>query len=342
MDGSFTDCNVLNDRSFIAVLLLDGFSSLSLGAIMEPFAMARSEFPGHLPEMRLVGFTDRCVRSASGMEVMCGLDAETVLEKMFGPCGPQSMIICGPTDTPYKRDKRLIDLLRKVSRSGTHICGIGNVTWAMAEAGLLGNSGATVHWKSLAVFQEANPSTDTRNALFVTNGSVGTCAGELATLDMIIQLISVNAPQAVRKVMNRLLISQPRLGSSLQPGSQCERLRHLPPILSQAAKTMAENIEYPLSTSEIAGRCNCSLRQIERLFRKYLNSTPKQYYDSLKVERAIELISQTDLPLREVALASGFQALATLAKKLKQIHGKTPNEIRDLLARSEFGKLLEA
>ncbi|MBZ0124119.1 MAG: helix-turn-helix domain-containing protein, partial [Roseovarius sp.] len=183
--------------------------------------------------------------------------------------------------------------------------------------------------ETLAAFGESCRRTDACNALFVADGGGGSCAGELATLDMIVDMISAHAPGAAEDICNRLLVSYPRPGNLVQPGSQQDRLRHVPELLSQAARIMAREIENPLCATRIAEDCGISVRQLERLFRKHLGVSPMQYYSSLKVERALELVSQTDLALHEIAFACGFASPAALARKFRRTFGITPSQWRD-------------
>jgi AraC family transcriptional regulator, glycine betaine-responsive activator len=327
MDGDFCINGHSVARDWIAVLILDGFSVLSLGAITEPFEQMRLDLPDLAPELRLTGLTSRSVLSASGVEVACGLDGTTLENTLFSSAAPQAIIICGPTHT-RSRDESFTPLLRKAKRSGAALYGIGSVAWSMADAGLLTGKTATVHWKSLTAFCESSPLSETSNSLYVTSEQGGSCAGELATLDMIINMITARAPHAAEEICNHLLVSHPRMGSIAQPGSQQERLRHVPPTLSQAARLMAGKIEAPLTGHQVAAGCRVSLRQLERLFRKHLRMSPMQYYTDLKVERALELVSQTDLPLEEVAIASGFTSSGMFSKKFKKSLGITPTQFR--------------
>lgn len=315
-------------KSWIAVLLLDGFSSLSLGGITEPFALLQQQLPDATPSLRVIGLSSPSVRSASGIEVSCEMDGDDLSTVLFTSGAPMAIIVCGPTHTQYCEEKSTIALLRKAKRSGVALFGVGRIAWGMADAGLLKGRDATVHWKSLAAFAESCQMTDTRNALFVTDESGGSCAGELATLDMTINMIAAWAPEAATEICNQLLVSHPRKGSTAQPGSQQERLRHVPGMLSRAAQIMAREIENPLNGSRIAAECGISVRQLERLFRRHLGTTPLQYYTALRVERSLELVSQTNLSLQEIAFAAGFTSVGTFSKKFKLMLGITPTQLR--------------
>ena len=56
------------------------------------------------------------------------------------------------------------------------------------------------------------------------------------------------------------------------------------PGLLECIELMEANIEQPLSTIELAELIHISKRQLERLFRRYLRTTPARYYLTLRLE----------------------------------------------------------
>jgi AraC family transcriptional regulator, glycine betaine-responsive activator len=78
--------------------------------------------------------------------------------------------------------------------------------------------------------------------------------------------------------------------------------------LTMIAQLMEQNIERPLSLTQISAAAQLSRRQIERLFKRYLNSVPQRYYLQLRLRRARELLLQTSMPIIEIASACGFQS----------------------------------
>jgi transcriptional regulator GlxA family with amidase domain len=67
-----------------------------------------------------------------------------------------------------------------------------------------------------------------------------------------------------------------------------------------------------------------STRQLERLFRRYLNRSPKRYYMETRLARARNLLMQTEMSIIEVALASGFSSPSHFSKCYRALYGGTP------------------
>lgn len=313
----------------IAIVLLDGFSTLSLGSVLEPFSELAELRPNMAPQPKLVGLDSRRVRSNAGAVVTCDLDGVDLCERLG--CGrvPRSIVLCSHRTARPNASQLLVSLLHALVRHSVPIYAIGGVSWILAETGLLKSGPGTVHWSSCAAFAETHRELHTAETLFATSGSVTTCAGELATLDMVLQLIASISRTAASETADLLLVSNVRLGGATQPGSQSSRLRNVPAAVSRAVRKMSENIETPVRLTEIALDCGASLRSLQRLFRKHLSMTPAQYYVGLRLERAHQLLTQTDMDVIDVAVACGFKSGKHMSARFRRHYNTTPRLLRE-------------
>ena len=105
-------------------------------------------------------------------------------------------------------------------------------------------------------------------------------------------------------------------------------VRH--PKLLAVIQQMEENLEEPLARSELARSTGLSTRQLERLFRKYLNRSPARYYLELRLDKARLLLLQTNMSVIDVALACGFVSASHFSKCYRDFFGRTPRKERGL------------
>ena len=84
------------------------------------------------------------------------------------------------------------------------------------------------------------------------------------------------------------------------------------------------NISEPLALTDIAAISNLSRRQIERLFRQNLARSPARYYSELRLDRARHLLLQSNLPIVDVAIASGFVSASHFSKCYRDQFGRSP------------------
>lgn len=188
---------------------------------------------------------------------------------------------------------------------------------------------AAVHWSSLEAFSETNLLFEAQNTLFVTDGRITSGAGELASLDMVIDFIATEfGRETANRICDYLLVSFPRSRNTIQPGSPGNRLRHYPPVVRSIVHMMSATLEDPHSMKDIAEAHGVSQRQMERLFKKHVDCAPRKYLRQLQLELAHQLCEHTEMPIIEVALASGFTNQSALSKHFKMEFGRSPRSFR--------------
>ena len=65
-----------------------------------------------------------------------------------------------------------------------------------------------------------------------------------------------------------------------------------------------------------------------RQFRATFGETPHRYLQRRRVERAMELLRETDRPVTEICLDVGFHSLGTFSRVLREIVGESPSSYR--------------
>jgi AraC-like DNA-binding protein len=99
-----------------------------------------------------------------------------------------------------------------------------------------------------------------------------------------------------------------------------------------AARRVREYVETHLSESidlaALAAIAGLSVFHFARAFKQTAGVTPHHYLVKRRVERAQEMLARTELPLPEVALATGFSDQSHLARHFRQFLGMTPGQFR--------------
>jgi transcriptional regulator of acetoin/glycerol metabolism len=103
--------------------------------------------------------------------------------------------------------------------------------------------------------------------------------------------------------------------------------------LSPAAmRRVREYVDAQLGVSmdlaTLAGVAGVSLHHFARGFKQSIGVTPHHYLTQKRVERAQDLLSNTDLSVSEIALAVGFSDQSHLARHFRQMLGVTPGQFR--------------
>jgi transcriptional regulator GlxA family with amidase domain len=130
------------------------------------------------------------------------------------------------------------------------------------------------------------------------------------------------------QVAEQFLHARPRQGHAPQRMELRERLGVSHPKLLAAIAEIEANLAEPLPRAALARAAGLSTRQLERLFRIYLNCTPSQYYLEARLKHAQILLAQTSMPILEVAVACGFASASHFAKCYRSLFSHSPRAER--------------
>jgi AraC family carnitine catabolism transcriptional activator len=216
------------------------------------------------------------------------------------------------------------------ARAGVTLGALDTGAFILAEAGLLKGKRATTHYEHIDALKELYPETDTVEDLFVFDGKLVTCCGGSAATDFALHIIRSMHGDSLANAAARYLFHQslrPQ-GTSQNPGSIEPLGSTAPSVLKRAIKLMEENLEDPLSIPQICKRVRLSQRQLDRLFGQFVRKSPVLYYRDIRLDRARGLVTQTDMRLSEVAVASGFSSQAHFSRAYRERFGLAPRSDR--------------
>lgn len=312
-------------RTFVFVLLRE-FTLLSFTGAVEPLRLANRMSGKPLYNWRVLSETGEAVESSSG--IVIGVDSE------LDECGRDDVVlICGGTNIQSNTDKRLLNWLRREARRGLAIGGLCTATHTLAEAGLLDMRRATIHWENQDSFREQYEEVDLTKSVFVADGNRYSTAGGTSSIDLMLSIIASDHGETLANaVADQLIYSTIRTDQDQQRLSIPTRIGVRHPKLAQVVQMMEQNLEEPISPSVLASDVGLSTRQLERLFRRYLNRSPKRYYMELRLQKARNLLMQTDMSVINVALACGFASPSHFSKCYRAHYDTTPYRERGSMA----------
>lgn len=307
----------------VGFLLLPGFALMSYAAAVEPLRAAN----------QLAGRPlYRWWHAAPGDEPAIASNGAAVLPDFkFGSDEnrPDLVLVCAGGNPAAFEDKRTFSWLRKLASRGVIIGGVSGGAFILAKAGLLRGRRCTVHWEHAPALQEAFPDIELSRSLFEIDADRITCAGGVAGLDMMVALINRDHGYELgTAVSDWFLHTHVREGAGPQRMDLRYRLGVADDKVLHALRAMEANLEAPLSRHEVAGMAGVSLRQLERLFRRWLKRGVHEHYLRLRIARSRQLLQETSLSTLEVALATGFASASQFSRAFKQQFSCSPREIR--------------
>ncbi|MFN3646174.1 MAG: GlxA family transcriptional regulator [Gemmobacter sp.] len=306
-------------RHFV-FLLLDQFTLLSFAGAVEPLRIANRMAGRTLYTWALAGEAgkDGFSTCSNGATFRLDMGLEEVARD-------DTLLVCGGIDVQKATTRAVLNWLRREARRGVTIGGLCTASWSLARAGLLDGRRATIHWENIDGFSEEFEEVNLTKSVFVIDGNRLSTAGGTSSIDLMLKLIAADHGEDLANlVADQLIYSAIRTDRDSQRLSVPTRIGVRHPKLAQVIQMMEAAIEEPVSPAELADDVGMSTRQLERLFRRYLNRSPKRYYMELRLQKARNLLMQTDMSVINVALACGFASPSHFSKCYRAQYNTTP------------------
>ena len=309
-------------KSKFAFLTLPNYSLIALANAVEPLRMANRVSGQDLYEWSIASLDGRAVRASSGLEL-----APTIALEKIGKA--EILFVCGGVNVREAVTPPLLTTLRRLADRGMALGGLCTGGYALARAGLLDQYRATIHWENLSALREEFPSVRISTQVFSIDRDRYTCSGGTAPLDLMLNLIQLKHGQRISQLVSeQFVLERVRNDQDRQYVPLRAQLGASHRSLIKVAQLMEENIEKPMALDRIARATGLSRRQIERLFKRYLDCVPKRYYLEIRLRRARELLLQTAMPIMDITTSCGFQSPPHFSKCYRKQFGHPPSAER--------------
>lgn len=241
-----------------------------------------------------------------------------------------TLVVCAGVDAAAGSTKEVLSWLRRESRLGISIGALSSGTYTLALAGLISGKRVTTHWEYVDALTEMLPQVTVQDTIYSVDGKLFTCAGGASSMDLMLHLIHEDYGRAVVDwVAEQMVYTAPREHSQAQRLALPARIGRGNRKLSSAVRIMRENIEEPMKLGELAAHVGVSARQLERLFMSFLNTSPSKYYLSIRLEKARNLLRQTELSVTEISVLCGFASPTHFARAYRKVYNVAPSHEAD-------------
>lgn len=130
-------------------------------------------------------------------------------------------------------------------------------------------------------------------------------------------LMDVIFAYVLRAVVDRQGLQQPGWSQALRE-----------PRVRQAVQLMHDRCAHPWTLDELAVRVGLSRTVLAERFREAMDDTPLNYLRTVRMQKAMSLLSNTQLSLEKLAAEVGYQDAFSFSKVFKRIAGVSPKEFR--------------
>ncbi|WP_198165569.1 GlxA family transcriptional regulator [Nocardia fusca] len=316
----------------IVVALFDGVDLLDVTGPPEVFSLLQREM-GEPTGYRVVlaAETPEPVTTSAGVRVLPDMTFADISGR-----GIDTLIVPGAVDVDARRqvravtDPAVVDWVRRSAGRARRVASVCVGAHILAHAGLLDGKRATTHWSTAGQLAAEHPAvTVDADPIFIRDGDVWTGAGLTACLDLTLALVAEDFGQEPAMRVARQLVmylrrpsGQSQFSVSLDPVSSTRRIDDL-------RHHIAQHISEPLTVADLAAHARIGDRQLTRIFKNELGTTPAAYVEAARVEVARNRLETTDDTLDRVAGECGFGTTDTLTRAFRRTLGITPAAYRD-------------
>ena len=96
----------------------------------------------------------------------------------------------------------------------------------------------------------------------------------------------------------------------------------------RARDTMDRAFAQPLDVRALARVAHVSPAHFSRQFRATFGEPPHRYLQRRRVERAMELLRETDRSVTDICFDVGFNSLGTFSRTFRAVGGESPSSYR--------------
>jgi transcriptional regulator GlxA family with amidase domain len=218
------------------------------------------------------------------------------------------------------------DVLRKWSKDGALTAAACVGAFVLAEAGLLDGEEATTTWWLAPLFRQRYPRVrldETR--LIVQSNAIVTAGAALGHLDLALTLIRRASPE-LAALTAKYLVADTRTSQAVY--TIPAHLAHGDPLVQRFERWAREHLAEGFSLDQAATALATSKRTLARRMQSGMGKSPLDYFQDLRIERAVHLLETSQASVDQIAANVGYAEGATLRVLLRRRLGRGVRDIR--------------
>lgn len=305
-------------------VVYDGLQSLDLTGPWEVMHSA-GRLTGKPPELLAASAGGAAVRTSGGLRIDVDANLADIGEL-------DTLVVVGGSGAREARaDDELLTEIRRLAARARRVAGVCSGAYLLAAAGLLDGRRAATHWAHCERLSRLHPTVEVDSeSIWVRDGDIYTSAGVTAGIDLALALVEEDhGPAVALEVARWLVVYARRPGGQAQFSVQLAHQAASTPGLHALQGWIAENLDADLSVAALAARLHVSERQLGRMFRRELDTTPADYVESARVERARAMLEQGGASIERIASLCGYRSAEVLRRSFQRRLGTSPRAYRE-------------
>jgi AraC family transcriptional regulator of arabinose operon len=151
--------------------------------------------------------------------------------------------------------------------------------------------------------------------------------GRISTFNEICAILKWSYGQREMEGMNFYLL---HFITSLIYNKEADSAAYTAGLINGSITFMKDNINGKYGLSDLAAEQNVSVAQYARKFKQHTGSSPVNYFNQLKVQKASEYLNGTDRSIKSICQELGFEDQYYFSRLFKKINGVSPSKYKQI------------
>lgn len=310
-------------RHQVVVLAYDGLCTFEFGVAVEIFGLPRPELGDNWYRFAVAAVDEGTLRATGGIRIV----AEGGLELLTQA---DTIVVPGWRGASVPVPDALCKALQDAHQRGCRVVSICSGVFVLAAAGLLNGRKATTHWRYTEQLRLRYPHIEVlEDALYYDQGNVMTSAGSAAGIDLCLHIVRSDfGRETANNVARRLVVQPHRDGMQTQQVSGPVARSRESQSLGKLFDFLHQQLAASHTVASLAAYVGMSPRTFLRRFAEATGTTPARWILRERLNRARELLTQSQMTIDLVAGQAGFTNATSLRHHFQQQFALTPGQYR--------------
>lgn len=238
-------------------------------------------------------------------------------------------------DHPAHLSRRLLDadasqvvdgLRRHVARGGA-VAASCSAVFLLQRAGVLAGRCATTSWWLAPELRRLEPACRVEaDRMVCADGPVSTAGAAMAQADLMLHLLRTRFGVALADAVSRVLLIDGRQAQA--PFVVPAMLSNGNELVRRLTRRIESGLPAPPGVAQLAAEFAMSPRTLARHVRAATGQSPLALVQSVRLNRARQLIESSRMSIEQVAAAVGYGDATALRRLMRKAAGATPSQFR--------------
>ena len=231
---------------------------------------------------------------------------------------------------PKLRSPELAHWLVDQHKGGTTLAAMCTGVFALAETGLLDGRAATTNWMFRNEFRRTYPKVNLMPEKMVTEEGNILCSGAImASFRMLLRIIERFGSRELMLHCARGMLVDPAMENQHPFMRFIPERTHGDEAITKAQAFIEERCHARLEVTEMANHVAMCPRHFRRRFKRATGSTPAEYLQNLRLEKAKVLLEAGGTPVSQITWEVGYEDPSSFSRSFKRLTGMSPLKYRE-------------